>query len=76
MTQEILCCPFCGGEASVTHKHYKGKLMRMAGLGYWGTTEDGRTLYWVGCHNSGCFQPKTYGDKEEAINMWNKRSKL
>ena len=73
---KLLDCPFCGGKATIKHKHYKGKLMRMGGgVGYWGTPEDGRTLFWVGCHdNNNCLNPKSYGDKKEAILLWNTRA--
>ena len=73
ITNELKPCPFCGGEAGYTWKSYKGTLLRMAGQEYWGTPEDGRTLFWVGCNNSNCFNPKTYGDKEDAFEMWNSR---
>ena len=74
-SDELKSCPFCGGKASYTWKTYKGQLMRMdGGYGYWGTPEDSRTLYWVGCHNSNCLiKPRAYGDKDEAFDTWNKR---
>lgn len=71
---EILNCPFCGGPATITHKTFKGILNRCKGIGYWGNSDTTRTLYWVGCDSKNdCFHPKTYGDKQEAINMWNER---
>lgn len=73
---KLLPCPFCGGEATITHKNYRGMLMRMSGnVGYYGTPESSRTLYWVGCHGSkSCIHPRAYGEKEEAIETWNKRT--
>jgi hypothetical protein len=75
MAIQLLNCPFCGGKASIKHKTYKGMLNRASCIGFWGSTEEARTLYWVGCDdsNKGCFHPKTYGDKEDAINQWNTR---
>ena len=71
----LLPCPFCGSEATITNKHYRGMLMRMSGnFGYYGTPEDSKTIYWVGCHsNKTCIHPKAFGEKEEAIKVWNKR---
>jgi hypothetical protein len=67
--EELASCPFCGGKAFTLVKPYKrmsdipGRAERWTGL-----------IYWAGCDNENCWQPKVHGPTEEYVrDLWNKR---
>jgi hypothetical protein len=63
-------CPFCGGMTSEQTRTFK----RMGDLPGKNERRRGR-MYWVGCFNDTCWQPRTYGTTEKlATGNWNRRS--
>lgn len=75
--KDLLPCPFCGGKAKIHYRSFESGISGTKFMGkfvYHGEVSTKNIIWWVGCFNNTCWQPRVSGaTKQQGVEFWNKR---